>query len=74
MHDGELRLQNGLVNKTYPQNTFKNIKRLKIQHLLNNLKKCSSCDQYPPKIQTYEIKNPQNTPLIPVIICVKSTL
>ena len=45
--------------KLDPKNTVKNMKHLRIEHLFNNPKKFSNCDQHPKKMQIFEIQNPK---------------
>ena len=45
--------------KLDPKNTVKNIKHLRIQHLFNNPKRYSSCDQYPKKVTNFRNSDPK---------------
>ena len=59
--------------KRYCYRSVKNVKHLKIQHYLTTQKNTAAMTSTP-KIQIFQIQNPQNTPLIPVGKYAKSTL
>ena len=61
------------MNRIGPKTTVEDIKHLKMQHLFDNPKKYSNFDQHTKIYKFSKFKTQNNTPLIPVYICAKST-